>query len=176
MDLVPKSPKCPHRGRGIRHPTPSPLVSNTLLNSIKTASPPHILYCNYYTFSARIDVNLNFIMHINLGFSTLIYKKSQIVGSHTLPLSVNRNDPTYIVLQSYTFGAGTDVNLNFLMHQKHGFSTPKSKNVPTVGGGYPLSHPPPWCPIKYLTALKKLLPPLYTFSAIIDDDLNSIMY
>ena len=39
MDLVPKSPKSPHRGRGIRHPAPSPLVSNTLPNSIKTASP-----------------------------------------------------------------------------------------------------------------------------------------
>ena len=82
-------------------------------------------------------------MHTNLRFSTLISNKSQIVGGgYTFPLGVSRNGPTYLVLQSYTFGAGIDVNLNFLIHQKPGVSTLKSKIVPTVGGGYPLPHPP----------------------------------
>ena len=36
-------------------------MSNTLFNNIKTDSPTP-LYRNYYTFSARIDVNSNFII------------------------------------------------------------------------------------------------------------------
>ena len=49
--------------------TPSytlPLMSNTLLNNRKTVSPTP-LYWNCYTFSAIIDVNLNFMMHKNLN-------------------------------------------------------------------------------------------------------------
>ena len=78
-------------GRGTPPPTPSPLVSNTLLNIKKRwFPPPPPIYCNHYILGARVEVNLNLITH-----------------------------------------------------QKPGFSTRKSKNVPTVGGGYPLPHPSP---------------------------------
>ena len=63
--------------------------------------------------------------------------------SHTLPLGVNRNDPpppTLCILQSYILGARIDVNFNFIMHPKPGFSTPKiQKGSPSWEGDTP-SH------------------------------------
>ena len=49
-----------------------------------------------------------------------------------------KNSPPYIYCN--TLGAKVEVILSLITHQKPGFSTPKSKNVPTVGGGYPGSH------------------------------------
>ena len=50
LDLVPKFPKSRHRGRGMPHLTPSPaLASNTLLNSIKTVSPPLVMHLHIFS-------------------------------------------------------------------------------------------------------------------------------
>ena len=56
-------PKSPVHGKGIPPPIPSALVSNTLLTKETNSPTPCRPYCNYYTFSARTDVNLHFIMH-----------------------------------------------------------------------------------------------------------------
>ena len=85
--LVPKFPKSLHRGRGYRRgippPTPSPLVSNTLylttLQQKRFPPPNHIPL----VYGARVDVNLNLIMH-NKSYLVPKFPKSP----HTLPIRV----------------------------------------------------------------------------------------
>ena len=64
---------------------------------------------------------------------------------HYLTLENAFSPPPPLYYNYYTFRARVDVNLNFIMHLKPGWGTPKSeeKKVPTVGGEYPLTHPPP---------------------------------
>ena len=104
QSLYPKSKKVPHRGRGIPPPTPSPWCPIHYLTTEKTVSPTP-LYWNCYTFSAIIDVNLNFMMHKNLNL-VLRFPKSP----HPPPwcplsntLLNNRNGsppPPLLILQS----------------------------------------------------------------------------
>ena len=70
--------------------------------------------------------------------------------SHTLPLGVNRNGPppTHCTAIVYILGARIDINFNFIMHPKPGFSTPKSKNVPHRGRGISHTLPPD---VQYIT-------------------------
>ena len=57
-------------------------VHYIILNNFKTVSP-HLLYCNHYTFSARTDVNSNFIMHPKPG---LVPQKSPHRGTQSFSL------------------------------------------------------------------------------------------
>ena len=110
--LVPKFPKSPHRA------TPSPLVSNTLsLTTLqqKRFPPPPPPTTKLYiplVFGARVDVNLNLIVH-HKPYLVPEFPKSPHRGrgypltpsplvSNTL-LS-NINGPPPLALQTYTLG------------------------------------------------------------------------
>ena len=84
-----------------------------------------------YTFGlsgARVDVNLNFIMH-NKPYLVPKFPKFPTVGgdtpSHTLPIGVQymnyQRPPTPCTAIIYTFRARFYVNLKFITHKKPGF-------------------------------------------------------
>ena len=134
-------------------------------------------------------------MHEKLVFCTKISKgslyttgmlpptPSPLVSTETIPPP----PPLLPPMQSYILGAIIDVNFNFIMHPKPGFSTPQiQKKVTIVGGGGGGGIPPPMhtLPLMSNTLLnkktEKTVSPTpsygncYTFSAIIDVILNVI--
>ena len=72
---VPKIQKSSLSWEGIPPPTPSPWCPIHYLTTEKKTVSPNPLYWNFYTFSAIIDVNLNFMMHKNLNL-VLTFPKS----------------------------------------------------------------------------------------------------
>ena len=91
-------------------------------------------------------MNFKILMHEKVVFCTKLSKKVPTMGgashSHTLPLVSTETVPLPpLVLQSYILVARMDVNFNFIMHPKPGFSTPKiqksppSWETPSRGGG-----------------------------------------
>ena len=119
-----------YTGESGEFPLPNPPLGVQYIILNNRNGFPHPLYSIIYIwrlFGARVDVNLNLIMHKKTVFSTQISKKSPPwegdTPSHTLPLGVQYSllnntttetvplPPNHIPL---VFGSRVDVNLNLI--------------------------------------------------------------